>query len=625
MRFTIFVFAILTAITFGCSSGGSSNPVAPQDNNEARSVLCSAADNLEKGDLDGALQFFFNRDKNERILRRLKNSWPILAKAIRDARIEENGRDTIKIRLRLTRPDKPNEFVEPRFYLVRPDGENGKWLLSPVPLTHRYRDERNAAWGTNTVHGSYLTRSIIEYYIRNYPEDYDFIGANGFLRQNKYLYQVKASHPGPVDSILGIYDIDIYENIPPDAVIVGNAPTSLIQIGSIDEDVFLGEFDVNGNLVFNRDINLDFSSGIKFIASTNYGENDDTFFKGYAHFLTPLNQSYIQESFIGFNDMGILGDQSDESAPAIQWALGMEKIGPVNIIDIVDMRENKNRKTWQYAIQQYKDAMKEPNPVLRGKKIADSFYALGHVLHLLEDSGIPAHVRNDMHGVPALSYIPGFDYLQPDPLEDWSDTWNMGEINQSFNLFFEELFAQNPIIRYENGFSTHEPLLYYYYNHPQLPEYAGFEAIFKSLAFMTNRTFFSEDTIHRSTQSYADTSTWPRITDWEFNYGGRTVIYGKAELPFYNEVHPLGVSTTYFDVWALGFWVLNWRWPNLDEVISALGDGEDLFTQWDEYDEDYFTNGNIGVCESAYNVQFKRIVRHGAALIHEFYLETHKS
>jgi hypothetical protein len=89
MRFTIFVFAILTAMAFGCSSGGSSNPIAPQDNNEVRSVLCSAADNLEKGDLDAALQFFFNRDKNERILRRLKDSWPILAKALRDARIED--------------------------------------------------------------------------------------------------------------------------------------------------------------------------------------------------------------------------------------------------------------------------------------------------------------------------------------------------------------------------------------------------------------------------------------------------------------------------------------------------------------------------------------------------------
>ncbi|MBU1024269.1 hypothetical protein KKB99_08315, partial [bacterium] len=255
---------------------------------------------------------------------------------------------------------------------------------------------------------------------------------------------------------------------------------------------------------------------------------------------------------------------------------------------------------------------------------ADSFYPLGYILHLLEDAGIPAHVRNDMHGIPALHYVPGFDYLQPDPLEEWSDTFTNSFINKTINLWQELYFEFHPIMRYPGGFSSGEPLLYHYYNNPQIPEHAGYEAIFKSLSAMTNRTFFSEDTIHRSTQSYANTTQFPRITDWDFDYGGRTVLYGTSDLPFYGETHPLAVSTFWFDTWASGFYLLHFRWPTLEEVVSELSGDDDLFTVWDDWDDDYFTNGNNGVCETAYMVQFKRIVRHGAALVHEFYLETHK-
>ena len=622
MKNTVILMIISALILIcGCSSGHETNPVTPSVQDDVRSTLNAAASSLERSDLGTALNFFYDRTKNERILRRLKDSWPLLAKAIRDAGIEKIEPGLICLHLSIPRPDSPGEFIESKFYLVRSE-ENGKWLLSPVPIRLKKQDDRKAAWGTNTVHGSYLSRAIVEYYIRNYTTDYEFTGPNGFLKQNKFLYPVIGSHPGPVDTILGIYDVDIYENIPPDAIITRNAPTALIQLGSVDEDVFLGENDTSGNLVFNRDIIVDFATGVKFVTNNNFGGSDDTIFKGYAHFLTPYNQNYPQNSFIGFNDMGILGNQDSESAPADKWGLGMEKIGPVNIIDVVDMRENMNRKTWQYAIQQFRDSKSEPKFQLKVKEIADSFYAFGHVLHLLEDCGIPAHVRNDTHGIPAASYIPGLGYMSPDPLEDWSDSFNSGLINRSVQLYAELMVEHYPIVRYPDGFS--EPLADYYFKNPELPQYPGYDALFKSLAYMTNRTFMSDDTIHVSTQSYADTSAWPEITGWEFDYGGRTVIYGHAGLPFYDETHPLAVSTTYFDIWALGFWTLHWRWPDLDEVISSQGDGSDLFTTEDSWDDDYFTDSNWGVRETQYDVQFKRTVRHGAALLHEFYLETHK-
>jgi hypothetical protein len=621
MRYLLASVMFLTLLVLGCSSG-SSSPATPSETDDIQSTLNRAADALESGNVDECLKYFHNPDKFGDTLRSMRKQFPMLAKAIRNAIVEESDSDQIRLIIRTQRPDNPRAFIESRMFLLK--SHDDKWLISAVPIRHKKRDERNAEWCANSTHGSYLTRAIIEYYIRNYPNDWEFTGANGLLNQKNHLYQTTGTHPGVIDTVLGLYDVDIYNNVPPEALIVGNVPSALLQIGSIDEDVFVGEYDSGMNLTFNRDIQLDTSSGLKFTTSNSFGEDDDTFFKGSAHFLTPLNQDYYQESFIGFNDIGFLGDISGSSAPTYKWGLGMENIGPINIIDIVDMRRNWNRKTWQYAIRQFEDAQTEPDILIKAKKLADSFYALGHIMHLLEDSGIPAHVRNDMHGVPALHYIPGFDFLQPDPLEDWAGTFEGSFINRTFELWQELYFDFDPIRRYPGGFSTHEPLLHYYYNNAEIPEHAGYEAIFKSLAFMTNRTFFSEDTIHRSTQSYADTTTFPRITDWEFDYGGRTVLYGRAGLPFYNEEHPLAVSTFWFDTWCTGFYALHWRWPTLQEVIDELEGDDDLFTIWDEWDEDFFTDGRKGICETEWEVQFKRCARHGAAMLHEFYLETHK-
>jgi hypothetical protein len=612
----LLMILLFVSILTGCS-GGSSNPTEPSKPDYVSDTLNRAADALERGNVDECVKYFYNPEKNKNALLRLRNQWKMLAKAIREGVIDESDLDQIKLRIRLDRPDKPGEFIESKIYLVKTD--DGKWLLSPIAVKRKKPSDRQAAWGTNTVHGTYLTRGIVEYYIRNYPDDYLFTGPTGFLNPNQFKFNVVGTHPGPIETVLG-FDIDNYETAPPDAYIVLNAPTAVMQIGAMDEDTFVGEYDSGMNLTFNRDIWFDFSNGFTIRTSNNFADGDDTSFKGYAHFLTPLNQDYIQNSFIGFNDLGLLGNQDAESAPAHKWGLGMEKIGPVNIIDVVDMRENWNRKTWQYAVDQYKQAFQTTDPLLRGKRLCDSFYAFGHVLHLLEDCGIPAHVRNDMHGVPALSYIPGFDYLAPDPLEDWSDSFNGNLINKTVYAWTDLYREMNPIIRYPGGFSVSEPLLYYYYNNTELPQYAGYEAIFKSLAFMTNRTFVSEDTIHRSTQSYANTTNYPEITSWSFDYGGRTVINGKSGLPFDNKEYPLAVSTLWFDTWCTGFWALHWRWPTMEEVVAELPGDDGLFTTEDDWDDDYFTNGNKGVRETAYEVQFKRTVRHGAALLHEFYL-----
>jgi hypothetical protein len=616
-----FILILTLIIGFGCSSG-SNTPVTPSSDDAINDTLNRAADALERGNLDECLKYFCDPENNGKSLERLRNQWKMIADALKNAEIEESDNSQVRLKLKLRNPRLPNGEMESRIFLLK--DESGKWRLSVTPMRHRKIEDRNAQWGTNTAHGSFFTRAIIEYYLRNYPEDIEFTGANGFLNQGKYKYPVSGTHSGAIDTILGIYDVDTYENCPPDAIMVKNAPSACMQMGAIDEDVFLGEYDSSMSQVFDRSMILDWSNGIRFDTSNTFGDSDDTLFKGYAHFLTPVNQDYIQNSFIGFNDMGMIGDETGHSAPAHRWGLGMENIGPVNIIDIVDMRENWNRKTWQNAIQLYKDAMKETNPIRKGEKLGSSFYALGHVIHLLEDCGIPAHVRNDMHGVPALSYIPGLGYLQPDPLEDWSDTFSSGLMNKSISLYVDLYRENNPIERYPNGFAGTEPLLAYYYNNAELPEYAGYEAIFKSLAFMTNRTFFSEDTFRQSTQSYANTSQYPSITSWDFNYAGRTVIYGNSGLPFDSVDNPLGVSTLWFDTWCTGFWTLHWRWPELNEVVDTMSSDGDLFTVWDDWDDDFFTDGRRGVCEAQWEVQFKRVVRHGAALLHEFYLETHK-
>lgn len=97
--------------------------------------------------------------------------------------------------------------------------------------------------------------------------------------------------------------------------------------------------------------------------------------------------------------------------------------------------------SWQIATGSYK----------RGEK-AKAFRCLGHILHLLEDAGVPAHTRNDQH-------------LEGDPFEQWAKYHGMPPVKPS-SVF--------------------------------VPTCTTDQECIKELAYWINNNFFSKDTIESS-------------------------------------------------------------------------------------------------------------------------------
>jgi hypothetical protein len=97
--------------------------------------------------------------------------------------------------------------------------------------------------------------------------------------------------------------------------------------------------------------------------------------------------------------------------------------------NIAQMAYPKSDQSWQKAIKLYVKGNEE-----------NAFVALGHVLHLVEDMGVPAHTRNDPHGLG-------------DPYEEWVENnaegiFNGLSINQLNNL--EDFF--NGLAVYSNKY-----------------------------------------------------------------------------------------------------------------------------------------------------------------------------
>jgi hypothetical protein len=59
-----------------------------------------------------------------------------------------------------------------------------------------------------------------------------------------------------------------------------------------------------------------------------------------------------------------------------------------------------NKWSWRSAREKFHLGMTAKTDQERRAALADSFRALGQVMHLLQDKAVPAHVRNDMHMIP---------------------------------------------------------------------------------------------------------------------------------------------------------------------------------------------------------------------------------
>jgi hypothetical protein len=158
-----------------------------------------------------------------------------------------------------------------------------------------------------------------------------------------------------------------------------------------------------------------------------------------------------------------------------------------------------NEWSWKRARDFFYDGLTKPTQTERDNALANTFRAVGQVMHLVQDIAVPAHVRNDAH--PA------------------------GDIYEKYTARVNVNDFMNTSISFPSGYiSTSSGAPRYFWD---TDTYTGSsvptsDAI--GLAEYTNANFFSEDTIFSSNYphpTYADTTyasiDWkhPEITDAE--------------------------------------------------------------------------------------------------------------
>jgi len=110
-------------------------------------------------------------------------------------------------------------------------------------------------------------------------------------------------------------------------------------------------------------------------------DDDPTYRRSLNHFHDPIRSwdtAGLKDSHIG-----LIFFQKSESS--ILW-------GQESSQDLIT-----GNYSWRNAREYYYNALIADSEDKRNSNLADTFYAVGHVMHLVEDSSVPAHVRNDIH------------------------------------------------------------------------------------------------------------------------------------------------------------------------------------------------------------------------------------
>ena len=403
----LILLCIFLGITAGCSGSSTTAPL-PDDEypDNPRDVLTRFADACIAQDIDSACDYLLNPARWRHTMELASDALPVMGHSLKEAGEARRERDCYRFRMRLSLPDDPRHRVlENTVYVVRIRGIDGavsRWGVDftyPGDGQNRIRRqqammdgsaERSGQWGTMCTHASIMTRSIIAYYNAMYPDDSGFTGPRGYFNPRKYHFDTLATHPGPIETIL-FFDYDNYENMPPDAVLLDNAAIALVQAGSADEDVFVGEYNLDGSINYTRDIILTGGGTFTFQTTNDFGDDDDTFFKGFAHFLTPVSQDLYQTEFSEFDDAELFGGTAGAAVSAIDWALGSDSLGPYDILGILDMRGSLNRKTLPRAVGLIAQAKEEPSGYEAAQLIGNAFYTLGFTLHPVSYTHLRAH------------------------------------------------------------------------------------------------------------------------------------------------------------------------------------------------------------------------------------------
>ena len=139
--------------------------------------------------------------------------------------------------------------------------------------------------------------------------------------------------------------------------------------------------------------------------------------------------------------------------------------------------------SWRAAREYFYRSLTESSPSDRDIYVARTFLSLGHIIHLIQDAGQPAHVRNDAHPLDALS---GKIILGPfirDRIETWTEE-NINIFNYTLQPFdYSKLVDPGDYPTIEDFFDVD-------------PIGAAFDVNkSRGLAEYANHNFVSEDTV----------------------------------------------------------------------------------------------------------------------------------
>lgn len=215
------------------------------------------------------------------------------------------------------------------------------------------------------------------------------------------------------------------------------------------------------------------------------------------HFYDPIHQKGLKFAGIQYRTSKDWSQNSVAQAGLVNNALAL-------VIDQDDY--DSSDFAWRRAIEDYARGNEE-----RGLE------GLGHVLHLIEDLTVPAHVRNDPH--PPADTV-GQELGDDDPYEHWSHKFHRKNIN---------------ILVHMRGRGPIEGL-------------GSLNKYFDELAKYTNTRFFSKDTIYSGNFKIPNSQKLALVRDdGEYTYlasqSGGSIIARRKKSPIQNVVNEISTDS----------------------------------------------------------------------------------
>ena len=233
------------------------------------------------------------------------------------------------------------------------------------------------------------------------------------------------------------------------------------------------------------------------------GTDEDDNIRGLFHFHDPTKQWDSAGIWgLGFSSIDWAQDNTKTPAPSCST---VESYG----ISCPEPPPSSNpSRSWRGARKYYYDALTAETTIIeRERNYRDTFKALGHVMHLLADAAVPAHVRNDSHMLGGSRYEQAVETL----ITKTTETFLKEKVNSAPSLAYSSLINA-PID------ANYVPIADLWDTTPQ-PGYGGY----LGLAEYTNYNFLSYSTVFMTYPNPVKLPAYLKLIEDEGKVIGKTI------------------------------------------------------------------------------------------------------